>query len=171
MKSTVCSVFSAGRRPRYEVQKFRSRFRSGSFADITISSAASRRVGVFAVGQDASAWGLHLGTLLASVRQENGKTTGASALVDYFLGELYALAISARGTAKLTHLVAATRSVLNIAPADLCLDQQGKLLRSSPAFEERFFHRVRVPIPRKPTGSVATHRRHAPHGTGRRPIR
>ena len=57
--------------------------------------------GSFALGQDASAWGLHLGSLLASVRQENGKTTGASALVDYFLGELYALAISARGTATL----------------------------------------------------------------------
>ena len=127
--------------------------------------------GSFTLGSDASAWGSYLGSLLESLHQENGRTTGASALVDYFLGELYSLAISAKGTATLTDLVAATRCVLDIAAADLYLNEQGNLLRSSPAFDERFFHRVRVPIPRKPTGNVATHRSHAPHGTGRRLIR
>ena len=49
------------------------------------------RRGSFTLGSDASAWGSYLGSLLESLHQENGRTTGASALVDYFLGEHDAL--------------------------------------------------------------------------------
>ena len=127
--------------------------------------------GSLILGDNPAAWGSHLSGLLEGARQRDGKTDNASALVNYFVGELYARAIGAQGTATLNHLVATTRNVLNIEPSDLYFDEKTRLLRSSAAFDERFFHRVRVPIPRKPTGSVATHRSHAPHGTGRRLIR
>ena len=103
--------------------------------------------GSFSLGSDANAWASHLTGLLESARQDSSRTELASALVNYFIGKFYAVTIEARGIATLTQLVAATRDTLNVDPEDLYLTDRGKLLRSSPAFDERFFRRVRVPIP------------------------
>ena len=106
--------------------------------------------GSFSIGAERSAWSSSLGALVDSARQQQGTTEIASAAVSYFLGDVYSRAMVRKGTLTFRAFVRAVRSVLELAPTDLRIED--RVLRSSPEFDRRFSRQIRVPVPRKPAG-------------------
>jgi len=106
--------------------------------------------GSFSIGAERSAWSSSLGALVDSARQQQGTTEIASAAVSYFLGDVYSRARARKGTLTFGAFVRAVRSVLELAPMDLRIED--RVLRSSPEFDRRFSCQIRVPVPRKPAG-------------------
>ena len=99
--------------------------------------------GAFSVGSDNQQRATTFGALLDSVRQDGGRTETASARINYFLGEVYARAISRNGSLSMKGLVAATRNALQLDAADLFVKKSGRI-RSSTKFEKKFDCSVRV---------------------------